>query len=139
MKDELAPLTDNEYVYRRVLAKDVNEDLPYPVSTAAFHPSCKDTDGISVYRADFTTPSEIDSAGPRSGEYYVVRLRVADIRRKGKMDVVPQPMPPLRGHAVIPQIRDGLKGSEKQARRELQADLSELANHAFALKPRSME
>jgi hypothetical protein len=135
MKDEREPLTDEEYVHRRVLMVDVDENLEMPVAVTGFSPTKDDAGGISVYRAGFVTPEELDQAGRRSGEYYVVRLRVGEIRDR-EMDVIADPMEPLRGHALIPEIRYGLKGNAKMRLRELRLRLAQLANHhAIVLRP----
>jgi hypothetical protein len=135
MKDEWDPVTDDEYVYRRVLAIHVDESLPMPVAVAGLGPSKDDQRGISVYRAAFVTPEDLDRGGRRSGEYYVVRLRVGDIRNQG-MDVISDPMEPLPGHALIPEIRFGLKGDGKKRLNRLRLCLAQLATHpTLVLKP----
>lgn len=134
MKDEQAPLSDDEYVYRRVLKEHVDERLPMPVTVAGFRPTKDDEQGISVYRAEFVTPEQVDQAGRRSGSYYIVKLRVGDIRARG-MDVVPHTMKPLPGHALIPELRPGLSGADKRRYKELRLSLTQLASHAFVLSP----
>jgi hypothetical protein len=133
--NEQAPVRDDEYVYGRVLMMYVDEDQKMPVAVGGFEPTKHDGTGISVYRAGFVTPEEVDHEGRRHGEYYVVRLCVGDIRAAG-MDVVPNPMPPLAGHALIPEIRYGLKGDAKQQFKKLRQRLASLANHpTIILRP----
>jgi hypothetical protein len=136
MMGETDPVGDDEYVFRRVLAQDVNEsNAESPVARTGFRPNAQDVNGISVYREAFVTSNEIDEAGRKPGEYYIFRLNVRELREVIGVDVIPDPMPPLPGHCLIPEVRHGLKGREKLLCKEVQRKLAVLADHHFALKP----
>lgn len=73
------------------------DSLPAPL---AFKPIDKDTSGISVSRARFKTPEEV-AKNDRGKQYYVAKLRVGDLRKRG-IHVDPKPIHPDNlGHAEI--------------------------------------
>lgn len=81
----------SEYVLRRVLNQTsvIDTDLAQPVQRIAFRPTDEDLDGISVFRALFTTAEEV-AAGKSAHGYYVVRIPVNEILALG-LTVVPDP------------------------------------------------
>lgn len=132
------PVSDDEYVYRRVLRTwYYGSELSARdrVDRQAFQPTKKDINGLSVYRASFVQPEALDrdSAGD-PGRYYVARLAVATIRELD-LTVVPDPMQGLPSHALVPEIRDGLKGERKNWSKEMQLKLARLAGTDIVYSP----
>lgn len=107
MKDEHEPVTDDEFVLRRVSEKSgaVNLDSQNLIQRVAFEPhKTRDTNGISVFRELFVSPEELAAAGPSEAGYYIVRLPVSRITALG-LTVVPDPdNAPLPGHALVPEL-----------------------------------
>lgn len=131
MKDPSAPVSDDEYVFRRILNKlDVYDpSLPEPILYTAFRPSADDEDGISLYREACGATSEmIAKSGGNPAGYHVVRMPVKAIRDLG-LTVRPTPEHDheIPGHVSIPEIHCLAKGAEKMARKELERALTRLA------------
>lgn len=138
MPSENDPIEDDEYVYRRVLHTwcDLNSELlAHRIDRQVFHPTDKDKEGISLYRALFVTPVQVarDREG-NLGRYFVVRLSVAQVRALG-LSLKPDPQDGLRGHSLMSEIRHGLKGEEKKRAKELQLRLAELASADIVFVP----
>ena len=131
MKDERDEVTVDEDVLRRIHVR-YKEHAGLPVSPAAFRPTDKDTDGISVYRALFASPTEI--ASPK---HYVCELRVRELHQL-ELSVEPRPTPhPPRGHSVVPEINVvDYRGTEPKKRLKLITDaLAQLADKAIVCDP----
>lgn len=138
MVTETDPVSDDEYVYRRVLKQYYNDIPSWPgdrVDRLAFRPTDKDTEGLSVYRAPFVQPAEldIDSEGC-PGRYYVARIPVRALREIG-LSVEPNPADGPQGHSLIPEIRTGLKGKDKESSKEKQVALARLASEFIVYTP----
>lgn len=110
-KEETEPITDDEWLYRRVHATRFRtNDSPY-VSPSAFEPRIRgediDEDGISLFRADcLETADDIlalihDSAKRNANG--VVKVLVSEIRAIG-MSVRSTPRKDIRGHVSIPEL-----------------------------------
>ena len=127
-KDQGHPLSPDEYILRRVPAspgnKLINLDLPRPLDRTAFRPNKNDIFGISVFRELFVTPLRIAKKGRKGpNSYYVVRLRVSDVRAAG-FNAIPDPQTDqLPGHTLIPEIN---LGTDKERSKELQLKLANL-------------
>jgi hypothetical protein len=138
MVTEADPVSDDEYVYRRVLKKYYNEIPSWPgdrVDRLAFWPTDKDTEGLSVYRTLFVQPAELDiDREGRPGRYYVARLAVRALRKMG-LSVVPNPARGPQGHSLIPEIRTGLRGQAKSLSKEKQVALARLAGEDIVYTP----
>lgn len=137
MTDQSDPVTADEVVFRRVAGNpsQYNPALEIPVTPGAFNPSDQDVDGLSVFRALFTTPEEISSSGRKPNSYYVVRLLVGDIHALG-LNVVADPredQPP--GHALIRELN---KYTKRTRLKELRLALAKLASKSVVLSPRSV-
>ena len=100
------PIADDEALYRCVPARPEYCDpsrQPW-LAPQAFRPRKRDTTGISLYRARFTTPAEAAAVLP-GPSYYVAVLWAGALRERG-IDVVSAPTesgPP--GHTEVPQLR----------------------------------
>jgi hypothetical protein len=137
MEDELQPVDDSEFVYRRIPQHFCDPDLPFPIPALAFRPNQNDTTGISVFRARFVTPggtlAGVDAN--RHNRYFVTRLAVSDLKRLG-LTVVPEPDPngPV-GHCVIPELSWNTYQANKKPLREIQLELGKLASGGIVLRP----
>ncbi len=90
-------------------------------------PNNGDTEGISVFRENFTTPDEIDLATEKPGEYFIARLRVYDLNKLG-LTVVPDPLKGQpQGHALIPELRLAEYKSKRNWAIETQKSMADLA------------
>jgi hypothetical protein len=110
MKSEAAPITDDEWLLRRVRYDRFRTDKVPVISPNAFEPRIKgrdpDTDGISLYRsaclADLT--EVLNTIDPeRRHEYAIVRVQVSLLWSHG-FSVQSKPVEVVRGHVVIPEL-----------------------------------
>lgn len=139
LKAETTSVSPDEDVLRRIHRAHVKLSDSEPVQRVAFQPNDQDTDGISVYRvACGATPVNVDKAGRRPGEYYVAELSVRALISLG-LSVQPYPLPPVPGHAVVPELRCQLQSTteQKQRAKELQRHLAKIANSCLVLHPAS--
>lgn len=100
--DEIERVGDDEFIYRRVPMQPAfyDPDVDRDPSPRAFRPTKRDETGLSVSRALFKTPEEV-AKNDRGKRYYVAKLGVGDVRRRG-MQVEPAPiMPDDAGHVEI--------------------------------------
>ena len=110
MKSEDDPITDDEWLLRRVRVERVRTDQTPLVSPNAFEPRIKgrdrDTDGISLYRAACVgDPSDIlATVDPgRRHEYGIVRIPVSLVESLA-FSVRSVPVDEIKGHVTIPQL-----------------------------------
>jgi hypothetical protein len=104
--DERQPVTEEEFVYRRIHRNYYQAGMLLPIQPEAFRPTRNDTSGISVFRTSFVQPKEIlaDIDTSKRLDYHVARLAVQDLSRLG-LTVVPDPDPTgPAGHAIIPEL-----------------------------------
>src|SRR4051812_39735784 len=109
MKSEDEPITDDEFLLRRVHRdRFPSEKVPF-VSPNAFEPRIKgqdiDSDGISLYReACLEKADEIlaDVSEQKRRDAGIVKVSVAFIRSLG-MTVKPSPTG-IKGHVVLPEL-----------------------------------
>ena len=110
MKPESSPITDDEYLLRRVHRDRFRSDRAPGVSPNAFEPRVKgrdpDADGISLYReACVADATDILATIPedKRSEYAIVRVPVALL--KG-LELTARSVPDDRipGHVVIPEL-----------------------------------
>ena len=94
MEDELQPVEDNEFVYRRVPKNFYDPGLPVPIPALAFRPNQKDVTGISVFRSRFVEPAETLTGvdADKRNAYLVAQLAVSDLKKLG-LSVLPEPDP----------------------------------------------
>ena len=113
MKPEDDPITDDEWLLRRV-RQELFPTPQYPVfSNEAFKPRYKgydpDTDGISFFReACVDAPQDVLADVPAEKRAYngIVRVSVAFLKSLG-LTIQNKPEPPIKGHVVIPQLNAG--------------------------------
>ncbi len=133
MPTQCDPVSPDEFVYRRIPGGNpsfYNPRKSRPVTVGAFSPSDLDTDGLSVFRALFTTPDEVARLNSKPYSFYIARLRVSDILELG-VSVIPDPLPdPPFGHSLIPEMNPGNSTGDGRElfrrRRRALADLSGL-------------
>ena len=138
MPTQTDPVSENEYVYRKVLKQWHDAFPPFPdarIDRQAFRPTPDDTTGLSVSRALFVEPEQLDrDKNGNPGRYYIARLHVEKILGLG-LSVEPDPMDWPPGHALIPEIRYGLKGQEKKWSKNIQLELARLASEDIVYAP----
>jgi hypothetical protein len=134
MKPETDPITDDEYLLRRVrVEKFRNEKTPL-ISPSAFEPRVKgrdpDTDGISLYReACLADPNDnlaaVDPA--RLHEYGIVRVPVA-ILKDLDLSIESRPDPRVLGHVVLPELNAADYEADKARFTPTKLRLAEIAS-----------
>lgn len=119
MKSEDDPITDDEWLLRRVRVEMFRTGKLPVISPNAFEPRIKgrdpDTDGISLYRAAcLADPSEALATIPseRLHEYGVVRIHISFLKSLN-LTVLSKPDQRVKGHVVIPQLNSGDYESDK--------------------------
>ena len=130
--DQREPVAADEIILRRILKDNYNAGLEMKVSVLAFRPTKIDTDGMSFYRERFISPVELVRRTARRPveDYYVSRLKAADLESMGftfKLTPDPNGIP---GHFVIPQLNLG-RYEDKKTRdhfKEIQLVLAKLAS-----------
>lgn len=135
MKPETDPITDDEWVLRRIHRQDFSgPSLPF-VSPNGFRPRTSkqgrdiDTDGISLYREScVAAPSDIlvNVAADKLADQGIVRLSVRFLRSLG-LTITPSP-DAIPGHVVIPQLNDAAYISAKANALALMAKLASEAS-----------
>ena len=114
-------IADDEIVYRRVpaLLAFYNPDSDRPVLWISFQPNRNDLSGISVWRAKSVQPDEAVQTARRGKSYYLIALKVSDLRRLGA-EVVASPEEEGVGHATITSLSwNRYRGSQKKDVMEL--------------------
>lgn len=119
MKSETDPITDDEWLLRRVRIEKFRTDKVPIISPNAFEPRVKgrepDTDGISLHRAAcLADPSEVLAtvAPERWHEYGIVRVSVAFLTSLG-LSVRSTPDAQVKGHVAIPELNAADYQAEK--------------------------
>ena len=134
---EHSPVTDSEFVYRRIHRSYYQAGLPIALHPAAFRPNQNDTSGISVFRAAFLQAADTLTSieASKRDQYYVARLAVTELRRVG-LTVAPDPDPNgPPGHAVIPELNWQAYRADKQRLKQIQLELAKLASAAIVHQP----
>jgi hypothetical protein len=110
MKSETDPISDDEWLLRRVRQEQFRTEKVPVISPNAFEPRIKgrdpDTDGISLHRtACLADSSEVLAtiAPERRHEYGIVRIPVS-LLRSLNLSVVSSPDERIKGHVVIPEL-----------------------------------
>lgn len=134
MRADAAPVERDEFVLRRIAgAHLLNGETVKP---EAFRPSKQDTDGLSVYRAQFATIDDVLSGVAdevRRKTYGIARLSVADLQDLG-LSVRPDPTN-IPGHALIVELNTTAYESDKLRWKAIQARLAELATRDLLHSP----
>ena len=119
MKAETDPITDDEWLLRRVRNEKFRTDKLPVISPNAFEPRIKgrdpDTDGINFYRAScLSDPCEVLATIhlERRDEYGIVRISVA-LLKSLQLSVTSKSDDRIRGHVVVPELNSVDYESEK--------------------------
>lgn len=119
MKSESDPISEDEWLLRRVRIERFRTDKTPIISPNAFEPRTKGNDidhnGISLYReACLSSATDIlANINPeRHQEIGIVRIPVS-IFTSLKLSVVSDPDPHVLGHVVIPELNAGAYESAK--------------------------
>jgi len=142
VKDQHEPVSLDEYVLRAIpnSYQYYQANLEIPVALAAFQANrTRDGTGLSVFRESCfldsaQAPSIVAHALPKRGDYYVVRLAVADLKLLS-LTVLPDPKQdqPL-GHALIPELGYIQYEKNKPKAKEVQRELAKLASAPGAIR-----
>ena len=113
----------------------------WTVSPYAFKPHKKrDPDGLSFFREDFVSCSDVAIACKHPDGARVVRLKVAAILALGlRVDAAPDPQE-LAGHVILPNMNAGAASakSTKNGIDRLTVELARLATRESIYTPRNM-
>jgi hypothetical protein len=119
MKSEAEPITDDEWLLRRVRRERFQTVKVPIISPNAFEPRIKgqdpDTDGISLHRAAcLTDPIEALAtiAPERRHESGIVRIPVSLLKALN-LSVASKPDERVKGHVVIPELNAAAYASDK--------------------------
>ena len=121
----------------RLIPKDwFKAKKPVPFGRIAFEPHTEDVDGISLYRERWVSAIRLDASRPKSGNFYVGRLKVRDIYGQGLTLV--RNVGVLPGHVVIPELSIEAYPRNKQKLNEIVVKLCTFAGQDIVLEPRSL-
>src|SRR5438552_2926450 len=133
MKSEDEPVTDDEWLLRRVWRERFRTDSTPIISPGAFEPRCKgrdiDREGISLYRhACLNDPADIlaEVDEDKRPSTAIFRVSVAYLKSLG-LSVLCRPRPAIPGHVVIPELN---ADDYKAAKGKFTPILKELADEA---------
>lgn len=134
MKAETDPITDDEWLFRRVRIQQFRAGKVPRVSPTAFEPRIlgrdPDHDGISLYRAAcLADPSEVFATiqPDRWCEYGIVRIPVSWLRSQN-LSVKIAPDNRVKGHVVIPELNAHDYKSNKSSFAVIKLALATLAS-----------
>jgi hypothetical protein len=130
MKPESEPVADDEFVLRFVWHAFFRPGAELCVLPRAFHPRDDETTGISVYRvACLDRPADVLSviAPEKRNSYYLAALAVADLRSLA-ITVVPDPIPEVRGHALLSEVNSTAVAADKGKWKPILEALARLAS-----------
>ncbi|HXG08676.1 MAG TPA: hypothetical protein VNK04_02710 [Gemmataceae bacterium] len=134
MKAETDPITDDEFLLRRVRIERFRTDQIPIISPNAFEPRIQgrdpDTDGISFYRAAcLNEPDEILALldPQRWRENGIVRLSVSFLKSLN-LSVVSKPDARVNGHVVIPELNSRDYQADKARFKPIMLKLAEEAS-----------
>lgn len=110
-KQETEPISDEEWLYRRIHATRFRTNQSPYVSPSAFEPRTKgddqDVDGISLFRADCLEQAadilDLIADSEKRNANGIVKILVAEIRAIG-LSVISTPRKQIRGHVSIPEL-----------------------------------
>lgn len=135
MKSETEPITDDEWLLRRVRVEMFRTDRIPIISPRAFEPRMQgrnpDTGGISLYRAACLADlSEVlATVSPeRQHEYGIVRLKVSVLKSLG-LSIRSEPDERVKGHVVIPELNADDYKNDKARLKPITVELATQASH----------
>ncbi|HUY36247.1 MAG TPA: hypothetical protein VMV69_26150 [Pirellulales bacterium] len=137
MSHEVLQLAEQEFILRRIHKNHVDPAPSAVIGFAGFRPTLEDTRGLSVYQEKYASPAEVAAGGRKPGEYYVVRLSVAALRRLGLSVVTDEREQGPLGHALVPELSLSAYQQDRQKLREIQVRLAVLASQDIVLAPAS--
>jgi hypothetical protein len=119
---ESAPVRKDEILLRAIPNAPgyFSEEMGnWKVNLDTFRPRKRDTDGLSFFREDFTTPQELAEKNQYASGIRVARITVRQLQELG---LTAKPCPDegqAAGHTVVPEMRyvEGNPGSREQRRR----------------------
>jgi hypothetical protein len=134
-RDERSRVLPDEALLRRIHKNHYKFTKQTSVERVAFEPNKNDTDGLSVFRAAFVSPTDL-VAGARD-TYYVAKIMVAELQRfSPPLSVIPDSDPEQPpGHALIPEANFVRLKNEKYPSKELQRDLAKIASNNIVYRP----
>jgi hypothetical protein len=142
-KDELSPISDDEFMLRQIHKNHYHAGKNKPVQTNHFQPHEDDDDGLSVYRERFISVDELARAGRKPGEYYIARFRASELKLPGNnltLDPKPNKDPSQpRGHSVIPQLSISAYKADEKKGKQICFELAKLAGQRIVLVPAGCE
>lgn len=134
MKPETDPITEDEWLLRRVRVERFRTDKTPIISPNAFEPRVKrrdiDHDGNSLYReACLSAPSDIWATvvEEKRHEFGIVRVSVR-LLKELKLTIEPRPNPRVRGHVVIRELNANDYAADKARFTEIKLRLAEVAS-----------
>ena len=137
MKTESEPVTGDEILLRLIWETYVRPEDELSIRPNGFGPKPNERDGISVFRmACLNSADEVMAviAPVKRARYAIVAIPASAVFALG-MTVVPDPIPDVPGHAVIPELNCGSADTISTADRLLA--LAELAS-TVVIRPLSM-
>jgi hypothetical protein len=134
MKSEADPITDDEWLLRRIHKDRFKTNRVPIISPSAFEPRVKgrdpDVDGISLYReACLASPDEILAtvAEEKRHEYAIVRVPVSALQEL-ELSVDLKPDERVKGHVIIPELNATDYAATKSVFTPTLLDLARLAS-----------
>src|ERR1043165_1206558 len=105
MPDGNEPITDDEFVFRRIPASMnwYNREVSEFSSPQAFTPITHDRDGLSLVRAKYMSAEECGATGMEGRQFYVAIFSVR-VLREHNIIVEPDPQEGNPGHCLIPSM-----------------------------------
>jgi hypothetical protein len=136
MKPETDPITEDEFLLRRVRVEQFRTDQVPVISPNAFEPRIRgrdpDLDGISLYREScLNSPMEILATVPevRIGQYGIVRIPVHFLGSIG-LSIRSEPDTRILGHVVIPELNSTDYEADKAKFTAMKLRLAEKASES---------
>ena len=130
MRAESEPVTADEILLRLIWETYFRPEDELLIRPNGFGPKPNESDGISVFRlACLNSADEVMAviAPAKQSRYAIVAIPASAVFALG-MTVVPDPVPAVPGHAVIPELNSRTAGTISTADRQLA--LAELASTA---------
>ena len=136
MKPETDPITDDEWLLRRVRVEKFRPGDTPAITLGAFEPRVKgrdpDVDGISLYREScLAAPDDVLAtvAHEKRHEYGIVRIPVT-LLKSLQMSVLSRPDQRILGHVVVPEMNSADYEANKSAFALIKERLATVASEA---------
>ena len=142
MKDEAKPISDDEWLLRRVRVERFRTGEIPVISPGAFEPRIKgrdiDATGISFYREGCLSSVEevLNLIPPEKRQHTgIVRVRVSALRQLG-VTIRAEPDDRIRGHVVIPELNASNYEQAPRSFDRLKLELARLASENISVWPK---